>query len=73
MSRKALTYKTSIQFWVVILLLLLSFGSKVYREEVCNNFKDDVINNKLQEISQRYAMNELAEKQARAAAAAKQA
>ena len=49
--RQTLEYKKIIQFWVVVILLILSFGTKAYREEVCNDFKEDPINKKLQEIS----------------------
>ena len=53
-AKKAKDIKIEIQFWVLITLLLISFGSKIYREDICNNFCDDPVNDKLQEIRQRY-------------------
>ena len=53
--------KVQVQFWAVVILVLLSLGTKAYREEVCNGFKDDPINEKLEEITQRFQMSKLAE------------
>ena len=40
--------------------MVLSLVAKAYREDFCNNFKDDPVNNKLELIRQRYQLNELA-------------
>lgn len=56
-SAAAYSVKVSIQFWVVIILLVLSFGAKMFREDFCNNFQEDVINLKLEQIKQTYQSN----------------
>ena len=49
-AKSAQATKVSIQFWVVVVLMLLSFATKVFREDYCNSFRDDPVNNKLEEI-----------------------
>lgn len=56
-SSAAYSVKVSIQFWVVVTLLVLSFGAKVLREDFCNNFKEDPINKKLEQIKMTYQNN----------------
>ena len=58
-ANKAIGIKVSIQFWVVVALNTLTFFLRSYREDVCNNFQDDPINGKLEEIKQRYAISKL--------------
>ena len=56
------------------MLLVVSFAAKAFREEICNNFQDDPISERLDKIKQRYQANQaelaqrLAEKQQEGAA-----
>ena len=43
--------KNQVQATVVVLLLVLSIGAKVYREELCNNFEVDPLTMKLLEMN----------------------
>ena len=65
-SGEARAIKVQVQFWSVVVLLVLSLATKAYREEVCNGFKDDPINDRLEEITQRFQMQKLAEQQKQA-------
>lgn len=39
--------------------MILSLATKAFREDVCNNFKDDPVNTKLEEIKQRFQLQGL--------------
>jgi len=43
--------KTSIQFYLVLFFYLFSSYIKYFREEVCNNFMDDEVLAKMQELN----------------------
>jgi len=58
-ANQASSIKIEIQFWVIIIISVMSFFLKSYREDVCNNFEDDPINDKLEEIKQRYQLTKL--------------
>ena len=42
--------KTAIHFYAIVILLLVSVLSKLYREDLCNNFEKDPLHEKLDEI-----------------------
>ena len=42
--------KTSVHFYAIVILLLTSVLSKLYREDLCNNFEKDPLHEKLDEI-----------------------
>ena len=42
--------KTSVHFYAIVILLLTSILSKLYREDLCNNFEKDPLHEKLDEI-----------------------
>jgi len=48
--------KVEIQFWIIVIVMILSLATKAFREDVCNNFKDDPVNTKLEEIKQRFQL-----------------
>ena len=49
-AKQALNIKNHVQFSVIVLLFALSLYQKAHREDICHDFKDDPINNKLEEI-----------------------
>ena len=42
--------KIAIHFYAIVVLLLVSVLSKLYREDLCNNFEKDPLHEKLDEI-----------------------
>ena len=46
--------KVKIQFWVLVVLMLTSLFTKVFREDICNNFNRDPLTSKLEELNQRF-------------------
>ena len=42
--------KIAIHFYAIVILLLVSVLSKLYREDLCNNFEKDPLHEKLDEI-----------------------
>lgn len=42
--------KIAIHFYAIVILLLTSVLSKLYREDLCNNFEKDPLHEKLDEI-----------------------
>ena len=46
--------KVNIQFWVLVVLMVTSLFTKVFREDICNNFNRDPLTAKLEELNQRF-------------------
>ena len=46
--------KTSIHFYIIVILILVSVASKAYREDICNNFEKDPFHEKLDEIKNKF-------------------
>ena len=42
--------KIAIHFYAIVILLFVSVLSKLYREDLCNNFEKDPLHEKLDEI-----------------------
>ena len=53
-EKNAESLKVNIQFWVLVVLMVTSLFTKVFREDICNNFNRDPLTAKLEELNQRF-------------------
>ena len=58
-SIQASQVKISVQFYVMAILIFISLAQKAFREDACNNFVKDPVNDKLEMIRQKFQLSQL--------------